>query len=284
MSTTSIEHIEARIADHYKSLTRNQRKVADYILNNMNEVAFLSVIELGGKCGASKATVVRLTQRLGYDGYVEFKAELQDAIQSKFSLLEQVPAIPTSGNSLVDVAQKEVKHINQTIESITPEVLASVVKSLNQAETIFTFGQGGSALISQLFAYLLNQIAMNARSLVSTHLSVEQQIVNASSKDVLVVFSFPPYSKSTIENAKLASEKGIKVLAFTDSRTSPIYHHANQCLFIRGEKTAYSNSFAALSVTMNALVVELMAVNKEKSMRHLKNVHDLMITTKHYQD
>jgi len=284
MNEMTTERIEALIISKYKGLSRNQRKVADYILNNMNESAFLSVIDIGDKCGASKATVVRFAQSIGFEGFIEFRNELHAAVQTKFSYMERFPLLADSDKETIyEVAQQEVKNINQTMESLSLESFNAIIDLFQKSNCIYTYGHGISALMSQVLAYSLNQVSVLARSMASSHLSFEEQVMFLGSKDVVVLFSFPPYSKSTLDAACLAAEKGAKVIAITDARSAPIVPLTNINLFVQSENMLFTNSFAAISVTINAITTELSVRNKEKTLKFIKEVNDLMTNAKHFQ-
>jgi len=284
MNEMTTERIEALIISKYKGLSRNQRKVADYILNNMNESAFLSVIDIGDKCGASKATVVRFAQSIGFEGFIEFRNVLHAAVQTKFSYMERFPLLADSDKETIyEVAQQEVKNINQTMESLSLESFNAIIDLFQKSNCIYTYGHGISALMSQVLAYSLNQVSVQARSMVSSHLSFEEQVMFLGPKDTLVLFSFPPYSKSTLDAARLAAEKGAKVVAITDARSAPIVPLTNINLFVQSENMLFTNSFAAISVTINAITTELSVRNKEKTLKFIKEVNDLMTNAKHFQ-
>ena len=46
-----------------------EKKIADYILQNSNDIISTSISEFAEKCGCGDATVVRFARRLGFDGY-----------------------------------------------------------------------------------------------------------------------------------------------------------------------------------------------------------------------
>ena len=50
-------------------LTRSQRKVAQYILENAPEVVFLSASELADKTDVSQPSISRFAQAIGLSGY-----------------------------------------------------------------------------------------------------------------------------------------------------------------------------------------------------------------------
>mgnify|MGYP000936343305 CR=1 FL=1 len=271
MNEMTTERIEALIMSKYKSLSRNQRKVADYILNNMNESAFLSVVEIGTKCGASKATVVRFAQTIGFEGFIDFRNGLHSAVQTKFSNMDRFPLISNSDKETINaVAQQEVKNINQTIESLNLEAFNGIINLCNKSNAVYTFGHGISALMSQILALSLNQVGVKTISLVSTHMSIEEQMMFLSSNDVVIFFSFSTYSQFTIDAARKASEKGAKVVVISDAKNSAIVPLSTYNLFVQHENVLIPNSFAAISVLINALTSELSVLIKEKNINLIK--------------
>ncbi len=64
-----------RIDDGYATLSRQERRAADFILENLGDIAVYSATELAERSGVSKATVSRLFRRLGYSGSQEFRDE-----------------------------------------------------------------------------------------------------------------------------------------------------------------------------------------------------------------
>ena len=53
----------------YKTMSKGQKQIAQYILNNYDKAAFMTASKLGGIVGVSESTVVRFAFELGYDGY-----------------------------------------------------------------------------------------------------------------------------------------------------------------------------------------------------------------------
>lgn len=273
----TMESIENLILEKHKTLSKNQKKVADFIINNLNKAAFLSVVEIGEKCGASKATVVRFAQSLGFDGFLDFRNALHRAVQIKYSHIEQFPLLADSDKETIhNIAKQEVKNINQTIDSLNLKSFKSIISLFRKSNTIYTYGQGISALMSQVFAYLLNQVAIKAEPIVGSPLSFEEKVFFIDRSDVLLVMSFPPYSKATIEAVKIAQRRFIPVVAFTDQRTSPVVTMANHSLFIQSENMLFTNSFAAMSMIINAITMELSIYSREKALRFIQETNELI--------
>jgi DNA-binding MurR/RpiR family transcriptional regulator len=161
------------------------------------------------------------------------------------------------------VVETELQNINDTLEHFDRAVLEEVVAMLLHARKIFTMGTGISSLLSQILAYELSQIAMNARSISAGPTRFVELLALATKGDVVVGFSFPPYSRETVDAAAFAKKQGASVVAFTDTLTSPITFHAKQVFVVRTKNMLYTNSISAISIMMNAIVTELALKNRK---------------------
>ena len=56
--------VVTQIRTHYDSFSKSHRRLADFILENLHEVAFLSINELSQRTGISPATITRFARRL----------------------------------------------------------------------------------------------------------------------------------------------------------------------------------------------------------------------------
>ena len=72
-----------KIREYYDHLSRSYRKVADYIMSNYYEVAFMTAAQLAYAVGVDTTTVVRFSQRLGYNGYPELLQDVREQVKSE---------------------------------------------------------------------------------------------------------------------------------------------------------------------------------------------------------
>jgi DNA-binding MurR/RpiR family transcriptional regulator len=276
--------LEGVILGKYSSLPENQRKVADFLLQHAREVPFFSILEIEKRSGTSKATIVRLAQSLGFSGFLELRARMMQGIQSAIQMPDRFPLLEGTDHkeALSIVARQDVKNINQTINHLDRQTFRDVAQMLLQARHVYTLGLGISSLMSQILAYSLNQAAVRATAFVHDYETFMEQLAFATPSDVLCAFSFPPYSKETIDVVASAAKKKIRVIAITDKLTSPITFYSKKVLPIRSQNILFTNSFSAISVVINALVTEVAMRNKEKAMKMTKEVDQLLHESGHY--
>jgi DNA-binding MurR/RpiR family transcriptional regulator len=276
--------LKALIRSAYPSLSGNQRKVADFLVQHDREIPFLSVVDIERQTGASKATVVRLAQRLGMSGFLELRNRLSEGAQSALRGADQFPLnVPTDREgTLTAVARQDVRNINQTISHLDPKVFHEVAEMILRASHVYTAGLGISSLMSQVLAYSLNQVAIPATPFVRGYETFIEQIPFLSSDDLLVLFSFPPYSQETIDLARVVSGMKTTVVAITDRVTSPVAFYARRTLPIRSQNMLFTNSISAISVVINALATEIAVRNKTKALKLQKQVDTMLRDSGHY--
>lgn len=274
----------ALVQSTYPSLPENQRKVADFLLHNIRDIPFLSVVEVERRSGMSKATIVRLAQSLGLSGFQELRSRLLEGVQTairqpdSFALLTQTDHEDT----LTLVARQDVKNINETMKHLDKQTFRDIAAMILKASHVYTMGLGISSLMSKILAYSLNQVAVNATPLTHDYETFLEQLPFLSSSDLLIAFSFPPYSKETVDAAKFAQRQGVPLVAITDRVTSPITFFARKVIPIRSQNLLFTNSFSAISVVINALATEVALRNKATVTRLARELDRVMEASGHY--
>jgi DNA-binding MurR/RpiR family transcriptional regulator len=270
--------LRARIRAKYPALPENQRKVADFLLQHLGEAPFLSILDIEKQSGASKATVVRLAQSLGFSGFLELRSGLLEGVQSQIRQpdLFPVPPIPGGEETLSVVAHQDINNISQTIGQIDRKAFSEVATMILRASHVYTVGLGISSLMARTLAYSLNQVAVKATPFVHDSETFIGQLPFVDPSDVLIAFSFPPYSRDTVELARTASARRVRVIGITDRVTSPISFHCVAVLPIRSKNRLFTNSFSAISVLINALATEVALRNRPRALKALKETERLL--------
>ncbi len=279
-----IAELKRVIRNRYPGLPGNQRKVADFFLQHAQEIPFLSVVEIERRSGASKATVVRLAQSLGYSGFLKLRAALREGAQTALQESGVFPIPPRRGAraTLRSVAEQDIQNIAQTIDNLDEAVFADIGRRLVRASTVYTLGLGISALMARVMAYSLNQVAVRAVPFEHDHETFFEQLPFLNSHDVVIAFSFPPYSRETVDAVRIAADRSVPVIGITDRETSPISFACTHVLPIRSTNMLFTNSISAISVVINALVTEVALHNRSRALRMQRDVDRVLRRTGHF--
>ena len=276
---TRYKEIKEKIQNKFEELPKNQRKIANYFVDNFDKVSFLTVHDISLTTGASVASVVRFSQRIGFSGFSELREAIADSLQNHLSNLQTYPFFEKrkiEKDILTSVANLDIKNINDTLSIIEREVFDHSINMILNSNRVFTAGLGISYLLAEILAYQLNQVAVDAAAFKNNYCPFSEQIPLLNKKDLIIMFSFPPYSKDTIEAAKIASEKRIRLIAITNKEASPITYFSKVNLIVHSENMLFTNSFAAISVIINALATSIALKNKARTKLLQKETSEIL--------
>ena len=273
------QEIKKKIQNKYETLPKNHRRIAEYFLDNFDRIPFLNVQELSEATTSSVASIVRFAQRTGFSGFGELRDEIAESLQDQLSKKEIFPLFEKEkleDDLLTSVANLDIKNINDTLHNIERGNFNKAVEMILSAKRVYTAGLGISFLLSEILAYQLTQVAVDASSFRHTYSIFHEQILYLNNEDILIAFSFPPYSKETVDAAKFAAARNIKVISITNTEASPITFYSKANLVVNSENMLFTNSFAAISVLINAIATACALKNKSKAKKILKESNEVM--------
>ena len=76
-----------KIREIYPSLTRKQKSIADYLLENPEDICYITLAQLSRQTCASELTLLRFCAKLGCSGFLELKQEFREHTQQMIRLL-----------------------------------------------------------------------------------------------------------------------------------------------------------------------------------------------------
>ena len=272
--------IKEKITNKYNSLPKNQKKIADYFINNFDKIPFENVQDLSIATGASVASIVRFSQRAGFKGFSDLRDSITGSLQKELTSKQIFPLFEkrrVEEDLLTEVANLDIKNINDTLNLVERKTFDFVIDRISKAERVFTAGLGISYLLSEILAYQLTQVGISSSVLQHSHTLFNEHILFLNPKDLLIVFSFPPYSKETIEAAEYAAKRKIDVIAITNKHASPVTFFTKANLIVKSENMLYTNSFAAISVLINAIATACAIKDKQRAKKVLKESEEIMI-------
>jgi len=72
--------LQDRITTFQSRLTENDFLIWSYITNHKKNSLTMSINELAKQCNVSRTTIMRFCQKLGFDGFSEFKYHLKNEL------------------------------------------------------------------------------------------------------------------------------------------------------------------------------------------------------------
>jgi DNA-binding MurR/RpiR family transcriptional regulator len=273
--------VKEKINQSYGLLPKNHKVIADYVINNFDKIPFLNVQDLSKNTNASVASIVRFAQRIGFKGFSDLRDAIAVSLQKELQNKEIFPLFEKhkiKDDLLTEVANLDIKNINDTLNLIERKKFDYTIDRILNSRTVYTAGLGISYLLAEILAYQITQVGINSSVLKHSHTLFHEQILFMNPDDLLIVFSFPPYSKETVEAAQFANERKIDIISITNEAASPVTFCSKASLIVNSENMLFTNSFAAISVLINAIATACAIKDKPRAKKILKESEEIMIS------
>ena len=95
-----IHHETARTGDLLRDMeaampgfSKGQKRIAQYLLEHYHKAAYLTASALGSVVGVSESTVVRFAIELGYEGYPQMQAAMQETVRVRMTTVQRMEAV-----------------------------------------------------------------------------------------------------------------------------------------------------------------------------------------------
>ncbi len=259
MATTT--DLITKINENYGKMSKGQKLLANYIIDNYDKAVFLTAAKLGDIIGVSESTVVRFSSFIGYKGYPEFQQSLEELVRVKLNTSDRIEI--TNGGIeqngvLRSVLSSDALKIKNTMENIDEAAFENAIDALLKAKRIYVVGLRSCAPLASFLAFYLNMIFDNVINLQTSSTSeLFEQMIHISQEDCIIGISFPRYSMRTLKALEFANNRLANVITITDSIHSPMNLYSSCNLIADSEMHSIVDSLVAPLSVINALIVEL---------------------------
>ena len=245
--------------DSLDRMTKLQRKVADYVLSDPIQAAFMTVDQLAHAVGVSTATVVRFSTELQYSGYAEFQGELQEYLKHKAKpsaklLISKHNPEAFDQDLISGNTQLVLNNIERTMESLSIQTMENIADKLLQAKTIYCVGLRTSSCVSSYLGFNLGRMLDAPCILCHNTGDYAEQIRRITSGDLVFAVTMSRYSRQIVEFTKLAKQKGAVIVAVTDGFASPLAQYADYQMVARTASDGFHNSIVAFCYLVDILL------------------------------
>ncbi|AUM95239.1 TPA: MurR/RpiR family transcriptional regulator [Clostridium botulinum] len=270
-----------RIRENFDSMTKSEKKIAEYIFKSSKDIISDSAQEIAIKTSTSPASVIRFTKKVGYNSLNEFKfalvAEEDTKENTEFDyIINSNDSIDLIINKL---GNKVIDTINDTKELVDDEKLLEAVEAIKNAETIYLYGVGASAMVAMDFQYKLLRINKKVMFQSDSHLQLAVA-VHITNRDVAVAISYSGNTREVNLAIEEAQKNGATTIAITKCGKSILRNIADINLNIPSiEKDlrigAISSRTSQLFVT-DSLFLGIAKENLDKTEKNLISTRNLV--------
>lgn len=273
--------LESRIREKTNEFSKGQKRIAKYIEENYDKVAFMTASKLGETVGVSESTVVRFATEIGYDGYPQLQQAMQEMIRNKLTTVQRMDVTSSriGDSDVLDfVFNQDIDVIRRTMEETSHEDFYRAVDAIIASRKIYILAARSALALGTFLSNYFNMLFENVLLVQSTSEGeIFEQMIHIDKRDTVIGISFPRYSRKVANAMDFAHKRGAKVIAITDTSMSPVAAPADYLLLARSDIASIVDSLCAPLSLINALIV-MVTIKKsgevKKTFEDLENIWD----------
>lgn len=239
--------IEDAINHSYTHLNDNEKAVLEYIINNKKECINLTIVELAKATHTSKSSLLRLSKKLGFNGYSELKYSLKNHYSTHDSSISKDDFVSMQEGDI----QSTIKLFHQTDKN-------DLLKELDSAKNIFCYGTGWGQR-DVLTDFSRSMVPLNRYPiLLSSETELKMAANNGiSNEDMLIIVSLSGEILDIKSELQLLKMKNVPIVSITNISNNSLASLGTYNLYFQSTPKKLNDekifSFLPLHLIMDSL-------------------------------
>ncbi|WP_461239772.1 MurR/RpiR family transcriptional regulator [Paucilactobacillus sp. N302-9] len=254
-----------RLSSKYNDLGSSSRKVADFLINNLEDCHDLSIQEFAQASVSSVSTVSRFAKKLGYSNYPEF----QLAIGQQIAQPAIISADINSEDPNILVAQKvfssNSSSLNKTLDLLSEASLNKAVSLIENCHSLSFFGLGASDVVALDAYHKFLRTQVNAVFNTDYHMAL-MQAAKMDDQDCAIVISHSGRNLDTLKMAKILKNNHVPMVVITSFSSSELAKLGDVTFYSVSDDSKYrSQALSSLISQMSIVDCLYMSVMRDES-------------------
>jgi DNA-binding MurR/RpiR family transcriptional regulator len=243
----------------YDLLTHSQKRIAEYIVEQSDAIAFSTVDQMAVQLGVNPSTIVRFCYRLGLNGFPDLQERMRQVVRGQLSLADEHVEAGATGAHLHDTAfgeslSHDMRNLQRTIRRLKADDLSRAVNQLTAARRVYVVAGFSAFSVAHYFGLVLSRLRPDVHTIQSDEGVSKVRLAEMSEPDCIVAFTFPRYAQFTQRAVAWAREQKSTIIVITDTPISAAGQIADTVLVAFPSGTGMQNSMVAPMAVANALL------------------------------
>lgn len=269
MTTYENDNPIEKLIDRIKSasLTKTEKIIADYLLDNLDTVGLQTITDLAQNIGVSDTSIIRMLRVLGFGGYSDFKREMLRQYSEALSPVEKYRKTRDTldqNNLITDVLNHSVENLRRTCANLDMETVEAAAQWLIGTKRKYIAGFRGTASCSIYMARKLTLLLPGVTLCDSAESVAVEMLVDIGPDDCFLLYTFPRYTELSKPLMEIAKRQGARVILFTDRVTAPLVPEADLLIPVSIEGLGYTNSYLA-PICVSEMILLAVSANLDVS-------------------
>ena len=264
-----------------KDFTQVERSIADFILENPDQLADLGIAELARQTYSSNAAIIRMCRKLNVSGYKEFRiafaSDLERSRRENPDVDVNYPFSQKEGASSImrSVANISASAIEDTYAMLQPAALNRAAHLLRSARRIYLYAAGDTLATTEGFSNLLMKIG-HVSVFPARYLETTQHAAGSASQDVALLVTYSgtlvPTLKRDIQILRRNRTPVIVLSSMSECPSADLLLRIPDRESVVGKVAGYYSQ-TAIRYVLNCLYGMIYAIDMEKN-RQFKDEAD----------
>lgn len=228
-------------------------KMLDYMIENFNEVTFMSAEKLCYAMGCTEEELREFWGGFGVGSLLELMTLLRQAAYG-----EEIPADGDRERKLRNITDMvmryELDNITDYVSALDPALLDRLARDMSAATEVYILGVRSTAPMAVYAAHILSVAGIRTRKLDVAENYVDG-VVNMDRGGLVLALDFTRYHKGTLVLLNMLRKKGFNIVAITDSPDAPVAKVAQYSICVPRRSYDYTDSFVTTTMLLNTLAV-----------------------------
>lgn len=265
--------VGVRVQDLRAELTVAERKLAEVVLGEPQTVAFGTVASFARAAGTSGASVVRFANHLGYDGFIELQAAVQQELAGHLRPAVERIRQPAHDDVVRRTLAVELDNVTSSLEAVDRRVLSAAAARLAAPKARVVVLPGSASFgVGYHLADQLGLLRDGVSLAWGSPAPVTAMLAALKRTDVVVTIDVRRYDVAVLDGTAVLADRGVPLIAITDSALSPLAARAAATFTIAGEGAGPFDSQTGAMAVANAIVTAVAQRLRATATRRLDRV------------
>ncbi|CAG0960692.1 HTH-type transcriptional regulator HexR [Rhizobiaceae bacterium] len=276
--------VQDTIRASFERLTPSERQLAQALTSHYPMSALGSITTIAQQAGVSTPTVVRMVRKLGFKGFPDFQAriheELETTLSTPIAKHDRWANDAPDAHILNRFAEATIANLRETLSGIRTsdfDHARDLLKDLRNHVYIV-----GGRITKSVAEYLFTHcqvIRPNVTLIAPTPSTWPHYALNMKAGDVLVIFDIRRYEREIETLNRIAAERGMHTILFTDRWKSPVTKTATVVFRVETEVPSAWDSSVVMLFVVEALIEALQSSAWKTTRDRMKDLEGLLETS-----
>jgi DNA-binding MurR/RpiR family transcriptional regulator len=243
---------------------------AAWALDHPDEIALFSLREVALRAQANPNTVYRFAVALGYSGFDACRRNFQSAFMrplQSYGERAQRLVDRDEGGLIEGIRRTTALNVDSVLSPENASSIQDAADLLLTARHVHCIGVRSSFALAHYLSYTgLMAFPSFSRPIVEAG-SILDVLSGANEADVAVLITFSRYSSELLRAHKVATERGVRVIAISDSYASPIARGAQIVFTLPMQGPQTLPSFTAGFALVEAIIGQMISTDPKAPSR-----------------